>query len=487
MSTVIEITQARTVLEIAPAGLPGPQGPAGPTGATGPQGATGPAGSPGPTGATGPQGATGATGPQGPPGVKGDTGDQGPAGPQGATGSAGPAGSAGPNQVTTATTTDLTGFLRGNGSAVSGSAFALSDLPAGSLDLQQPTWLNGAWSLQTIDQTNYFVNGECRIQQRPAAGVTTGAFAYDEISLLAESGVQWTAESLANNTGAFFPGAGSLGRLRRTSGSSTSDRAGLVQVIPLEVTRAFWTRPLTANASLRMDSSFVGSEMVTFTVLGWTGTANAAGSRTVTTNLNPWTWATANHTVLATATQSVSNAAVTQIRLSVSSVASNVTNLVLVISVQNPTTLWAGSGLSLSQMMLHNTSTRQRYQRPNPVIEEQQCYRRFFRLRPGPVFPVLGSFSKLTSTEVVLWVQFPVPMAREPSVTISNTSHVRMRGTNYTNISGLAFVAPRFDVTSSGASTGGGLYCTTDSFATEPAYWDLDPAVTSFIDLNAGL
>lgn len=151
---------------IGPAGATGPQGPAGPQGSKGDTGATGPQGpqglqglkgdqgDPGPTGAQGPQGLkgdtgatgsqgpqglkgdTGATGPQGPQGLKGDTGDQGPQGPQGlkgdtgATGAQGPqgiqgatgpqgnTGQAGPNEVTSATTTTLVGLLTGNGTNV---------------------------------------------------------------------------------------------------------------------------------------------------------------------------------------------------------------------------------------------------------------------------------------------------------------------------------------------------------------------------------
>jgi hypothetical protein len=84
--------------------------PAGPTGPQGPTGAQGPKGD---TGDTGPQGPTGAQGP------KGDTGDTGPQGPTGATG---------PNQVSSSTTTNLTGILKGNGSLV-GVATG-SDLPS---------------------------------------------------------------------------------------------------------------------------------------------------------------------------------------------------------------------------------------------------------------------------------------------------------------------------------------------------------------------
>ncbi|MCU1430098.1 MAG: hypothetical protein JWL83_4098 [Actinomycetia bacterium] len=128
------LTQAEATSGQGGTGPQGPAGPVGPTGPTGPAGSTGatgaastvagPAGAQGPQGATGaqgvkgdtgdsgaqgPQGATGPVGPTGPQGVKGDTGDIGPQGPQGA---------AGPNVVSTATSTVLTGLLKGDGAHV---------------------------------------------------------------------------------------------------------------------------------------------------------------------------------------------------------------------------------------------------------------------------------------------------------------------------------------------------------------------------------
>ena len=78
-------------------------------------------------------GPPGDTGPQGIQGPKGDTGaDSTVPGPKGDTGNAGAkgdAGSAGPNTVSTSTTTNITGILKGNGTAVS-AASAPSDYVA---------------------------------------------------------------------------------------------------------------------------------------------------------------------------------------------------------------------------------------------------------------------------------------------------------------------------------------------------------------------
>lgn len=110
------------------AGMPGPTGPTGsigPTGATGSVGATGPqgpTGNTGLTGATGPtgtNGTNGATGPTGPTGLAGATGATGSTGSTGPTGVTGPTGATGPNNITTSTTTNGAGFLKGNGSVIS--------------------------------------------------------------------------------------------------------------------------------------------------------------------------------------------------------------------------------------------------------------------------------------------------------------------------------------------------------------------------------
>ena len=88
-------------------GTNGTNGSNGATGATGPAGATGPSGATGPGGATGPAGATGA---------KGDTGGTG------ATGAKGDTGATGPNNITTSTTTNITGIIKGDGSAIAAAS-----------------------------------------------------------------------------------------------------------------------------------------------------------------------------------------------------------------------------------------------------------------------------------------------------------------------------------------------------------------------------
>ena len=121
--------------------IAGPQGPAGPTGAAGaagaqgaqgPAGPTGPQGIPGTTGSTGAQGAQGAAGTNGTSPTVGMSGDQitvnsvvtGPhlTGPQGSAGNTGAQGNPGPNQVTISTSTNITGIIKGNGSAVSAAS-----------------------------------------------------------------------------------------------------------------------------------------------------------------------------------------------------------------------------------------------------------------------------------------------------------------------------------------------------------------------------
>lgn len=105
-------------------GETGAQGPKGDTGATGPQGPKGDKGDTGDEGPPGPQGEKGddgEVGPQGEPGPQGDPGETGPQGPQGEKGDdgePGPQGDPGPNEITSATATNLTGLLRGNGSTV---------------------------------------------------------------------------------------------------------------------------------------------------------------------------------------------------------------------------------------------------------------------------------------------------------------------------------------------------------------------------------
>ena len=138
---------------IGPQGIQGIQGEIGPQGPTGATGATGSSVLNGPTGPTasegkpgdfwvdtsskilygpkgtnawpesgvllvGATGATGATGPKGETGAPGATGAMGAPGANGSVGAQGQQGPTGPNIVSNSTTTNLTGLLKGTGSAV---------------------------------------------------------------------------------------------------------------------------------------------------------------------------------------------------------------------------------------------------------------------------------------------------------------------------------------------------------------------------------
>lgn len=101
--------------------LRGAQGPPGERGLQGEQGEPGPSG---PAGADssvpGPQGEQGIQGIQGVPGPQGIPGPQGPAGADSTV--PGPTGPAGPNEISLATLTALTGLLMGDGEAVKAAA-----------------------------------------------------------------------------------------------------------------------------------------------------------------------------------------------------------------------------------------------------------------------------------------------------------------------------------------------------------------------------
>jgi hypothetical protein len=63
-------------------------------------------------------GSNGTNGATGPTGLQGNLGNTGPIGLQGDTGIPGNTGPTGPNEVTSSTTTNLTGYLKGNGATV---------------------------------------------------------------------------------------------------------------------------------------------------------------------------------------------------------------------------------------------------------------------------------------------------------------------------------------------------------------------------------
>jgi hypothetical protein len=389
--------------------------------------------------------------------------------------------SGGSGTITGSTPTTLTGFLRGNGTDVDAAAFALSDLPAGTLDFQHLQFINSGWSLQFIDQTNYAVNPRFRIQQQPATTITNGAYAFDEWSLLCDPSQSWQAIVTPTGGTTVFGHTSTAGRIVRI-GQLNNDRMGLVQVVPNETTRALAGRTARLTCRVRFDAGFGSStQNVVLTLLAWTGTANAAGARTVTTNLNPWTWASTNHSVVATQTLSVSGNSSTVLSVS-GLVPDNATNLVMVISIQSPTANWSANGLLVSQVHLCNSSSRQLWQEPLPSVEEAQCYRRFFRLRDG-ANPFLAPAQKLNNRsgfgDALLFVSLPVPMAQPPVVTVSNNSHILIRGDDYNLATVQTFQATRLN----SAHSSGGLYFTCDGNA---LWWGFNSS-TAWIDFNSRL
>ena len=106
-------------------GEQGPKGEKGDKGDPGEKGEKGDPGPQGPQGEQGPQGPQGPPGPQGPQGEKGEKGDKGEPGEKGEKGEKG---EPGPNEVTTATATNINGILKGNGSyvqaAIAGTDYA---------------------------------------------------------------------------------------------------------------------------------------------------------------------------------------------------------------------------------------------------------------------------------------------------------------------------------------------------------------------------
>lgn len=147
--------------DTGPAGADGAPGAKGAKGDKGDTGATGPQGPKGDTGDTGPAGADGAPGAKGDKGDKGDTGETGPQGPKGDkgdTGDTGPAGAAGPNSVSTATATNITGLLKGNGATVAAAVAGTDYLTPASLN----TSLNRTTAVSAADAnyTTYMARGE---------------------------------------------------------------------------------------------------------------------------------------------------------------------------------------------------------------------------------------------------------------------------------------------------------------------------------------
>jgi hypothetical protein len=97
-------------------------------------------------------GSTGAQGAIGPTGPTGDTGAQGAIGPTGPTGAQG---DTGPNNITTSTTTDITGFLRGTGTVVESKTDVMGVVVHGATaGTTRPTGYSQITWIGSVEPTN---------------------------------------------------------------------------------------------------------------------------------------------------------------------------------------------------------------------------------------------------------------------------------------------------------------------------------------------
>lgn len=181
--------------------LTGPQGVQGEQGVQGASGTTGPKGD---TGDVGPQGLKGDTGDTGPQGIKGDTGDTGPQGLKGDTGDTGPAG---PNQVTTATASNITGMLKGTGTAVEAATPGTDYLPPAVESYSKKVQVAGTITTnQTLDLSKpiYTATIGGNIQfTLPAANAKSGDGWERTLSLVCDSSprtITWSGVDLWMNT-----------------------------------------------------------------------------------------------------------------------------------------------------------------------------------------------------------------------------------------------------------------------------------------------
>ena len=233
-----------------PQGETGPPGDTGETGATGPQGPQGDAGPQGESGATftpavddsgnlswtndkalpnpetvnirGPQGPTGPQGDTGPQGPPGDTGETGATGPQGPTG---PQGDPGPNTVSAATSTSLTGLLKGNGSTVSAATAGTDYVVPATLD-----------DYATLD-SNSKVTAEQASARIVSVTVSKTLSLSDSGTLQQVNSTSARTVTIPTNTSVAFPTGTEIEILRYGSGEVTIAAASGVTIYCSETAR----------------------------------------------------------------------------------------------------------------------------------------------------------------------------------------------------------------------------------------------------------
>lgn len=174
-----------------------------------------------------PKGETGSTGPQGP---QGDTGKAGPQGPKGDTGDIGPQGDPGPNTVSTTTSTNLTGLLKGNGSTVSAATAGTDYVVPDTLD-----------DYATLDSDSK-VTAEQASARIVSVTVSKTLSLSDAGTLQQVNSTSAKTVTIPNNTTASFPTGTEIEILRYGSGAVTIAAASGVTITCSETARTIADR-----------------------------------------------------------------------------------------------------------------------------------------------------------------------------------------------------------------------------------------------------
>lgn len=164
------------------------------------------------------------------------------------------------------------GVIMGRDSLLAGSQESLT--PARARAVMGITGWNRPWS--------HIINGDGRVNQRAASGVSDDTYGFDRHYALTQTG----AVAISTIT-AVASGIGAMMRL--TQSQAAAQRMGQAQILSNETTRELRGQMVTLGGTMRCSAAAT----IRFAILEWTGTANSVTSDVVN-DWNSSTYTTGN-------------------------------------------------------------------------------------------------------------------------------------------------------------------------------------------------
>lgn len=272
-------------------------------------------------------------------------------------------------------------------------------------------------NIAAVQNANLFTNSDFAIWQRATASVADGAYGFDRVVNLCDTG-STTLSQLAQ------PADGIPYAMRVTQPDASAKRFGFCQIVEAKDCIAYRGKNLVLALKVRCSATTT----IRCALVAWAGTADAP-TRDVVNTWSSTTYTAGNFFVastlpIAVAAQAVTAGAWTDMVVSSTSAGgvvapSTMNNLYLV--VWTDTTQAQNVTLDASVVRCGQGTVAPLWTPPNAATELAKCLRYFYKLVAPSTTAAVGGGAYYSATTAIVYHPFPATMRTTPTSSFGNT------------------------------------------------------------------